>query len=1106
MRARAGRVLALAALVLAVAAPGTARAQQPVQPKVVLQALPMSGVDTAAWSLDDAYLVSASGLAREVQVWDVDRGVILDRLPLPAAADAAGGELMRINSIVAEPDGHTFTLTGAVNNISEGLASKGRAYAVDLKARTVRILSDPPAPARDNGFDQVARWVQALEVIYDEGEAMSRDEAEALLPRLPGSHDGRLKLRRHALGFELVAANGSIARLYAPTVTAYDDAALSPDGRRLALLNASVEEDSDGLFTRLDIFETSTARYGTQARLPGDYEAVRWLGDTLLLATSTTPLDDRESTDPDAQGAPPPELVIDSATGKVTATLPPHCFVAPLPGGGFVGAGLANCRPDAGSERGLVRFDPASGRWRDLAAFRIAKGTYVGLLAVAPAGDRIAVSTTASDGSIALAIVDAGDGAKKNSRAFAEGGQMTHLAFTPDGKSLVVGGNGRVAIWRLDSDSWIQSPVIASVPTMFASDGRTGLISGHGEDVIARFDLATGAELEPLKFGGAGAGGYLPGGRFFWAASAINGLRVWDTRDWSTLFTTHFFSGQKGFLTATPDGRYDTNLGPDSSQFRWLMPDALFQSLAPQTFMRDYFEPRVAQRLLDCTSVGNCGSTFKPLQPIAALNRVLPRIVIAGVRQGPSPDTAIVSVRVRDGEDPSAANGKTKSGVYDVRLFRNGRLMLHHPDQVYEDVRQNRIAFDAASKRPGGAFEFTRANPGWNERRPEHVAEATRRELETWRRLSRVEAGEAGEYPMLDFEVKLPAASGTETSAFSAYAFNEDRVKSDTADFEYRRPAIAPVAPRAFVVTIGIDAYDSERLALRFAADDAALISQRLAKIPGYEVRRIALEGRKGPDGKMKRVTREAIEILLSALGGADVRVSAQYLAEQGFDASGLDIVRPDDIVIISFSGHGWADPQGNFYLVPADGKWPDGAAAPEPSTLLSSANLSIYLGSIQAAEIALIIDACHSAASVDGMGFKPGPMGDSGLGQLAFDKGIRILAATQADDLAFEDPALGQGLLTYALAGEGLTDSGGKADLNGDGRILLDEWLLYATRRLPSLSEDVRVGRLTSSASGQRGFVLLDGSPARRPRAQEPSLFDFTGQPSKVVLRETRP
>ena len=513
----------------------------------------------------------------------------------------------------------------------------------------------------------------------------------------------------------------------------------------------------------------------------------------------------------------------------------------------------------------------------------------------------------------------------------------------------------------------------------------------------------------------------------------------------------------------TPEGRYDTNLGPDAASFRWLMPDAPFQSLAPQTFMRDYFEPRLAQRLFDCTTARDCTSVLKPLPAMADLNRVLPSVRIVDVRPGETEGEAIVSVEAEEGEDPRATNGKTRSGVYNLRLFRDGRLVAQAPDEPARGMR----------------------------------------DLDAWRRLNRAPAPDSAGVHRWEFAVPLPTGPGSERQVFSAYAFNEDRVKSDTARFEWTGPPTVPRGPRAFVVTIGIDAYDESRLALQFAAADADLLGLRLAAIPGYRTRRVALAGRKDGDGGSPRVTRAAIRDLLSILAGADRGDALAALAAIGVDASPLDRSTPDDVVILTFSGHGWADGNGNFHLVPADAMWPDPAAVPDPEHLVSAADLSDWLRPIQAADIAFVIDACHSAASVEAGGFKPGPMGDAGLGQLAFDKGIRILAATQADDVAFEDPVLRQGLLTYALAGEGLTESGGKADLDGDGRIRLDEWLLYASRRLPSLSEDVRVGRFTGPASGARGFVLLDAAPARRPRVQEPALFDFTGGPSTVVLRE---
>jgi len=75
----------------------------------------------------------------------------------------------------------------------------------------------------------------------------------------------------------------------------------------------------------------------------------------------------------------------------------------------------------------------------------------------------------------------------------------------------------------------------------------------------------------------------------------------------------------------------------------------------------------------------------------------------------------------------------------------------------------------------------------------------------------------------------------------------------------------------------------------------------------------------------------------------------------------------------------------------------------------INSDELSEWLRKIDAGEMVLIIDACQSAASVSGGGFKPGPMGSRGLGQLAYDKGMAVLAAAQADSAALEDRRVGQ-------------------------------------------------------------------------------------------------
>jgi hypothetical protein len=177
----------------------------------------------------------------------------------------------------------------------------------------------------------------------------------------------------------------------------------------------------------------------------------------------------------------------------------------------------------------------------------------------------------------------------------------------------------------------------------------------------------------------------------------------------------------------------------------------------------------------------------------------------------------------------------------------------------------------------------------------------------------------------------------------------------------------------------------------------------------------------------------------------------------------------------------------------------------------VSSDDLSLWLRDVDAGETVLIVDACHAAAAVSSGNFKPGPMGSRGMGQLAFDKGMRVLAATQPDTTAAEVNYVGQnetirqGLLTYALADMGLKRR--MADADKDLTILMQEWLQYGVRHVPALHAEVlasfRAGR--SSSRLARG-----GSPGSKAigrvkfaskgeegdlSSQQPSLFDFTSK-----------
>jgi hypothetical protein len=158
----------------------------------------------------------------------------------------------------------------------------------------------------------------------------------------------------------------------------------------------------------------------------------------------------------------------------------------------------------------------------------------------------------------------------------------------------------------------------------------------------------------------------------------------------------------------------------------------------------------------------------------------------------------------------------------------------------------------------------------------------------------------------------------------------------------------------------------------------------------------------------------------------------------------------------------------------------------------------------VDAGDLVMIVDTCHSAATVEEPGFKPGPMGSRGLGQLAYDKGMRILAASQADDVALEVETLKQGLLTYALVQNGLEDEQARG---ADGRITMEDWLQYGANQVPKLYEDIlkgKVPKLTAHSKDTSIDEELSGgtSSLKKPNAfQQPSFFNFRKGQAQITF-----
>jgi uncharacterized caspase-like protein len=258
---------------------------------------------------------------------------------------------------------------------------------------------------------------------------------------------------------------------------------------------------------------------------------------------------------------------------------------------------------------------------------------------------------------------------------------------------------------------------------------------------------------------------------------------------------------------------------------------------------------------------------------------------------------------------------------------------------------------------------------------------------------------------------------------------------------------------------------------------------------------------RDGQRELVKSATKENFKRVMRLLAGEKL---SETETKEIPNAQKIEKATPEDVVLIFYSSHGYRDTE-RFYLFPYDtgagqGRDPEAVI---PRTI-SSDDLYQWLRGIDAGEIALVIDACHAAA-VTGSEFKPGPMGSRGMGQLAYDKGMRILAATQPDTTAAEVDYTDQklkiqhGLLTYALVEDGLISH--RADTNGDKVILLPEWLEYGVADVPALhdrvtrSQDDGDGR-GAGAQNQRLISKVVRFISRGngdPSTQQPTLFDFT-------------
>jgi hypothetical protein len=528
---------------------------------------------------------------------------------------------------------------------------------------------------------------------------------------------------------------------------------------------------------------------------------------------------------------------------------------------------------------------------------------------------------------------------------------------------------------------------------------------------------------------------FSPDGRLVLTASMDMTTRLWNTETGDELARLVSFT-EGTWAVVDPQGHFDTNNLEEIRGLHWIMSDDPLRAMPLELFMRDYYEPRLLPRRL-----ARKPDVFDPVRPLQTLNRARPEVPAIRLVPGPEPGTVTAEVDVAGGTYTFEQTGATQvTGAYDLRLFRDGQLVGQWPEPK--------------ASTPDGVSEEA---------------------LSQWQEDTQVIA--AKDKTTVRFPgITLPHRPATEPVAFTAYAFNEDRVKSETAKAT-TPPASGPAVKKAYLIAVGVNDYGGAGWDLQFAAHDARQMAAVLRP-------RLEQAGYTTPEPTVL-VSNDAVEEAIKE----KIRAAIEGLAGRS---------TPDDVVVLFFSGHGYTGPHAAFYLLPSDSQ-PGGASWAHPSAatlkrLISADELARWLHRVDAAELVLIIDACHAAASIEAEGFKPGPLGSKGLGQLAYDKRMRVLAASQSDQAAREmGGQIGAGVLTYTLLHDGLAAA---QAIDEHGQTTLKSWLEYPIKRVPHLFEEIRAGTVNDYGVPvtKDAVAAADvGATQREGAVQVPALFDYT-------------
>jgi hypothetical protein len=298
---------------------------------------------------------------------------------------------------------------------------------------------------------------------------------------------------------------------------------------------------------------------------------------------------------------------------------------------------------------------------------------------------------------------------------------------------------------------------------------------------------------------------------------------------------------------------------------------------------------------------------------------------------------------------------------------------------------------------------------------------------------------------LLQFELDLVGGE----NRLTALGISDDRVESneDTVVLFYQPRRV--VRPRLHLLAVGVNRYRDPSFNLAFARPDALAIAEYF----------------KGRGGQLFRSVAVTTLVDESATA-ASVRKALDGLTEEALS---------EDVVIIYLAGHGVVKGQQFYFLTHGMTGSPEDQEALHVHGLPSHV-LGQFVQRTKALKQILILDTCHSGSALSIIGklaLARGPVAaeKKALKMLARASGVYLIAASTAQQFAYEVKELGHGVLTYALL-SGLGESGEpKVPTGDDGLVTVHALLQYINQVVPELTETYHGGNRQYPVSFNTGM-----------------------------------